>query len=169
MKRDGSLVGWFCQRLAVFALFPGLVSAFVVAAHGQVDCVEPRIISAANIQGQIFDPSGISIPEASVTILREDKEVTKLKTDKEGRFYVESREGIYRLKISAPGFEASQFRVRVRRHSLGLQRSPTIRILLGLPSLNCAWATTREKEFRREVRNNNERMQRNIQDNATQK
>jgi hypothetical protein len=155
------------QRLVSLAFFSVLAASFVPIVQCQIDCIEPRPIIVNGIRGQVFDPSGVPIPNASALLLRAGKPTSKLRTDKQGRFQEASDAGTDAIQVSAPGFETLHFRIEDGSDVSRASPPKLIRIVLGLPGLNCAWATTSEKEFRREISNNNKRLQESVKNNAT--
>jgi hypothetical protein len=82
--------------------------AELVAGTGLRDAVEgPK----ANLSGEITDPTGASIPNASVVVTNSvTQAVHRTKTDPAGRYTVDQLDpGNYTLQAEAPGFTAQQF------------------------------------------------------------
>ncbi len=68
-----------------------------------------RTASAATIQGRVTDPLGAVVPNAQVTLLRNESVVTSTRADQEGMFVFSRVEaGRYRVAAQGPGFEKQE-------------------------------------------------------------
>jgi len=73
----------------------------------------------APIAGTVFDPSGASVPDATVTLKRGTKALSSVKTDASGRFRFEAiPPGNYSIEILQEGFEPSLTPVQVQEKPL---------------------------------------------------
>ena len=129
-----------------------LVLLLSITAQAQVDCVEPNLIKVSQIHGQVFDPSGVPIPNASVRLSREQETLSTATTSDSGKFTIEADPGRYDLRISARGFDSLHFQVQVRRSSPFAPQHSPIRAILSVAHISCSWATTSNKEFQRELK-----------------
>jgi hypothetical protein len=88
----------FVMRFLMASMAVGFLSAMVVYAQNQ----------AAQVSGQITDPSGAVIPNAAVEILNKDTGVSRQTVSNSEGYYVLPllQPGNYRIKLTAKGFEA---------------------------------------------------------------
>ena len=77
-----------------------LVAIFACAAAGW----------SQEINGIVVDPEQKPIPQASISILDEAREITSTVSDRQGRFSIQSAAG-KTLRVSATGFERSEIRL----------------------------------------------------------
>jgi outer membrane cobalamin receptor len=71
-------------------------------------------VHAATIEGTVFDPSGRSVPNVRVSLIRSLTAVDERQTNAKGEFQFEGlAEGSYRLVANAPGFSASTTQVEI--------------------------------------------------------
>ncbi len=89
-------------------------------------------LTAARISpahGRVVDEQGKAIEYATVVLLRQDRQITGMATDAEGRFQLEAAPGEYTLQIQFLGFEPLKQEIRIAENSdLGdfmLRSSPT--------------------------------------------
>lgn len=110
-----------------------------ITAQAQVDCVEPNLIKVSQIHGQVFDPSGVPIPNASVRLSPEQKTLSTATTSDSGKFTFDPDPGRYDLRISARGFDSLHFQVLVRRSSPFAPQHSPIRTILSVAHISCPW------------------------------
>jgi hypothetical protein len=132
-------------------LFAGLGSSISFAQSGIVDCIEQRTINVPTIRGQVFDPNGIPIPGALVSVSSEIESEIQLRTDANGQFNGNLPPGKYTLKASYPGFEITRAKLNVGRDVSSVFHPTTLRVILALGSMGCPWVTTSNKEFKQLV------------------
>jgi len=72
-------------------------------------------LRTAVIAGTVLDPSGASVPQATVTLKREAKVLSSVNTDGSGSFRFEGvTQGSYSLEIQQEGFEPSRTPIQIR-------------------------------------------------------
>ena len=79
--------------LPVLALFAGLGSSFSATQSGIVDCLEQKRLTVPRIRGQVFDPMGVPIPGALVSVSSETGPEMQSKTDATGQFNIKAPPG----------------------------------------------------------------------------
>jgi hypothetical protein len=119
---------------------------------GIVDCVDPSLIRTARIQGHVFDPSGVPIPEAVVSLSRGEMAVASVQTGELGDFSFRVPAGEYEVRIQAKNFDQLHFRVLSGEDVSSLLRRSDIRVILSIAHVSCPWATTSNKEFQQELK-----------------
>jgi hypothetical protein len=134
--------------LPVLALFAGLGSSFSATQSGIVDCLEQKRLTVPRIRGQVFDPMGVPIPGALVSVSSETGPEMQSKTDATGQFNIKAPPGRYMLKASLPNFEVTRARLEVGTDILSLFHPTALRVILSVGSMTCPWVTTSNKEFR---------------------
>ena len=129
-----SLVTGFCRATAAFA----------------ATCPVPQEFGMKKLQGTVYGPSGISLPQILVQLSREGKFVAKTKTDASGKFEFKLAPGLYDVELQFVGSKAMDLKVRVGRgHGF---HSVRLRIVLGLSGTRCGFATTSSKEFKQAIK-----------------
>ena len=80
-----------------------LLSVACVAAARATTCVElPQLKPVHRIWGVVFFPSGDTVVNAKVSVLRNGKEVATQQTDEDGKFSFQSlKPGPYELRVQA--------------------------------------------------------------------
>jgi hypothetical protein len=139
-------------RRTRLALAMTTLAAMGLPVQGQVDCVDPNVISVARIHGHVFDPSGIPIPTAVVSISQDEKPIATSQTGKAGDFSFRIPPGSYDVRIQAKGFDQLHFRVSNGKDVASLFRRSEIRAILSIAHGSCPWATTSNKEFQQELK-----------------
>lgn len=135
----------------------GLLLFVAAGSYSQVDCVDPNLIKVSRIHGQVFDPSGVPIPDATISLSREDKAVSTVKTGTTGDFSFKAPVGVYAVRISATGFDQLNFQVRNGADLSSLFRGSDIRAVLSIARVSCPWATTSNREFQRSLKESRKR------------
>jgi Carboxypeptidase regulatory-like domain len=139
-KRRGSFPAIFMAT--------ALLAICGLPAIGQVDCVEPATLKVSQIRGQVFDPSGVPIPGASVSLGHGNSALSNIKTNSDGSFAFTAADATYDIRVTEQGFEPLHFRLQLHREPQQLIGKRTLWVILGLPGSSCSWATTRHKEFK---------------------
>ncbi len=99
--------GRFCMLLFLF------FSAFVAAG---------RAVSAAALEGTVYDPSGQAVPGARVSLIRSLVAIGEIQTDARGVYRFEGlQDGTYQLAANARGFSSSSINVEFRSAEGGKQ------------------------------------------------
>jgi hypothetical protein len=141
---------WF----PVLALLSGLGSSVSFAQYGIIDCIVQKQLVVPRVQGQVFDATGIPVPNAVVSLKQDGKPAVDAKTDAAGRFYFKIQAGQYNLKASYPGFEVTTAELEVGEDAVNLIHPTALKVILALPGINCPWVTTSNKEFKELVHKN---------------
>ena len=129
-----ALVTGFCRATAAFA----------------ATCPEPQEFGMKKLQGTVYGPSGISLPQIHVLLSREGKFVAQTQTDSSGKFEFKIAPGLYDVELLFFGSKAMDLKVRVGRgHGF---HSARLRIVLGLSGTRCGFATTSSKEFKQAIK-----------------
>jgi len=127
------------------AILAGLFAVSSEVVHPQSDCFGQRDITLSDLHGQVFDPTGEPISGASIGVSQEEKRIGTTATNSSGNFRLEEPDGIYWIRVSAPGFSPASIRVNIRR---GTSAKP-IRVMLGVGIYTpCPSATLSNKEFK---------------------
>jgi hypothetical protein len=138
--------------IPALVLVVGLGTSFSFAQYGTGDCIEQRKLAVAHVKGQVFDPHGVPVPEAVVSLWPDGRSTVQLKTDAKGFFQFKVEPGNYILKATYPGFELTTAELAVGTDILGVFHSPSLNVILALPGMNCPWVTTSNKEIKGLVR-----------------
>jgi len=83
----------------------------------------------ATLTGRVVDPTGASIPRASVELRSNGKMVATAETDAQGDFSVQANAGEYVVRATSPGFETFEMK-SVALHA-GIQKAEPIALLVG--------------------------------------
>ena len=140
-----------------------------VGASGQVDCFVPPPIHVSRVQGTVFDYAGVPIPNVTVSLIDDQQTVSTAKTGVAGDFSIPAPPKRYKLRMSAAGFADAVLFLDSGRDLTTLLNPGRLRIILGMPFLNCTMGTTNKKQFLREVQNAATRLKGTAQKNAAQK
>jgi hypothetical protein len=134
--------------LPVIVLLAWLGCSVSFAQYGIIDCIVQKQLVVPRVQGQVFDATGIPVPNAVVSLKQDGKPAVDVKTDAEGRFYFKVQAGQYSLKASYPGFEVTTAELEVGNDAVNLIHPTALKVILALPGINCPWVTTSNKEFK---------------------
>jgi phosphatidate phosphatase APP1 len=126
-------------------------------------------VAVSHAQGQVFDPFGTAVPGVIITLADERGSTLQTTTDDQGRFRLAATQGNYSFKAKLPMFQTSQTQLNVSEDLAGLIHPRSLRVILGMNSLFCAWVTTSQKEFQQIISDNKKRSEETAQRNATQK
>jgi hypothetical protein len=135
------------RHLALFLFMIALLSRSSIA-QGIVDCIEQKKIYIPKVSGQVFDFTGVPVPEVDVQLVRVGRVIDQTKTDSEGKFSFKTPPGIYTLRAAAQGFEVTNAQIEVGKDLSSLFHSNSLRVILALEGLNCPWITTSNREFK---------------------
>jgi hypothetical protein len=134
----------------VLILFVGLGSSISFAQDGikVIDCVMQRKLVVSWVQGQVFDPNGIPIPGAQITLNRDGLRQAQSTTDANGNFALDVPPGNYVFRAELRGFEVTTAELEVGRDIANLVRPKALKVILALSGMNCPWVTSSNKEFK---------------------
>lgn len=121
----------------------GAMTAFAM------DCNSKWDMKLSRVQGTVYGPSGLTVPEIRVWVERTGKIVAKTQTDGRGRFELKVAPGNYVVHLQYLGSKPMDLNVRVGR---GFFHAPRLRIVLGLSGTRCSFATTSSKQFKNEMK-----------------
>jgi len=166
-RRRGFWLRYFLDAVVLTAL-TSLTSPQFARSQGIVDCVCPGHVAVSRVGGRVFDPFGVAVPGAAISLVDEQGSTLQTKTDSEGRFRVAASPGKYSFKAAFPRFQTSQTELNVGEDLVGPVRQGNLWVILGLEGADCAWVTTSHKEFRQIISSNKERAEGSARRNATQ-
>jgi hypothetical protein len=135
------------------ALLLALVTGFcrATAAYAAA-CSVPPELGVNKLQGTVYGPSGITVPQILVLLSRDGKSVSQTKTDGRGKFEFKVGPGLYDLQLLFHSSKAMDLKVRVGRGHGGLFHPARLQIVLGLSGTRCGFATTSSKEFKKAIK-----------------
>jgi CO dehydrogenase/acetyl-CoA synthase gamma subunit (corrinoid Fe-S protein) len=121
----------FMRRVIVIALTGAFFVASARAVRELVAIEEPQL--AQRVEGIVLDPSGVPIPDATVTDRTENgvAVLRTTKTDSKGHFHFPSQRGktAYCLRLDHPWFNPLQLTLKLDKHAP--QRGITARPHIG--------------------------------------
>ena len=139
----------FLRAALLLALVTGFCRSTAALA---TTCPAPEELGVNKLQGAVYGPSGISLPQIHVQLSREGKFVAKTQTDSSGKFGFKIGPGLYDLELQFFGSKSMDLKVRVGRGHGGLFHPARLRIVLGLSGTRCGFATTSSKEFKQAIK-----------------
>jgi hypothetical protein len=134
--------------LPVLALLAGFGCSISFAQFGIIDCIQQRRLVVPRVHGQVLDSSGVPVSGAVVSLTPDGNPAMQTKTDSMGRFDFKASSGSYVLKAEYPGFEITTAELEVGKDALNTLHPTALRVILGLPGINCPWVTTSNKEYK---------------------
>ncbi len=160
-------------RLSASRLYALAVCGFVflwpALAPSQIDCITPAKLSVSQVRGQVFDPFGIPVSDATVSLVSRNGKSLETTSDETGRFALDAPLGLYFLKVEQQGFALSSTELYVGRNLWTTIHRQELRVMLGFAGSYCPWVTTSKREFLTAVQANIKRLKDTFQTNATQK
>lgn len=122
------------------------------SADAQVDYFAIKSVKVSRIWGQVFDPSGEYVANASVSLLVKGEAKFSAAVDSQGRFEIEAPPGDYWIRARADGFAAATVVVHVRHGLSRILPSKATYMILGLGNYQpCPPGTTSKREFQKVV------------------
>jgi hypothetical protein len=124
-----------------------------------ISCPAPSELNLSHLQGTVYGPSGVSVPQIKVRVERDGKLVSQTTTDDKGRFDFKVEPGNYVVHLQFLGSKSMDLNVRIG-HGFrgGFFRAARLRIVLNLSGARCGFATTSAKQFKNEMRRYNDRL-----------
>jgi hypothetical protein len=153
-------------RAFLVAVF-GMIAAAIAAA--QVNCIGQKPLRVSRVQGQVFDITGNAMPGVVVSLVQEGRSTAQFRTGSTGSFQFKAVPGVYLLKAEVPAFQSTSVELKVGHDLWNLFHPSTLCVIVGLYGSFCPWATTSNREFKKIVRANNQRLKEISEKNATQK
>ena len=82
-------------QCAVISMAIGIwfVGVFSTVGMAQVDCVMHKKLAVSRVQGQVYDPTGVPIPGAMISLTKDGTSSIQTKTGDDGRFRVDVASG----------------------------------------------------------------------------
>jgi hypothetical protein len=127
-------------------LFTGMVVGFSTKNSNAMTCVVSRV-RVAHLQGEVFDPSGIPLPQSRVRVSQGISVIAETLTDNKGHFAVKLSDGTYRIEVEMAGFHGLHQEIEIAHDVFKLVHPGHLRVILGLGGFNCPYATTSKREF----------------------
>jgi len=112
----------------------------------------------ARLQGTVYGPSGVAVPQIVVRVEQDGKLVAQTQTDDHGRFEFKVAPGNYVVHVQFLGTKSLDLNVRIGHH-VEFFRSARIRIVLGLSGTKCSFATTSSKQFKNQLRRSKQQLE----------
>jgi hypothetical protein len=122
-------------------------------AHAQPDA--PKPIHLVHLRGVVVNPKGQPVPNADVSLLRDDAVAFSTHTDGAGRFAFEHVEGHFLFRVKTPDYSIAARNVVVEFEISAVRRS-TLYVVLGpgACSDDCSSVFTSKSDFDRVIRRN---------------
>ena len=114
----------------------------------QSDCIGYKNLVVSKIEGRVFDPSGVPIPNALVTVTRNADMGVSDTTDANGSFSMPSTSGEYKVHAALAGFESAFAIIEVRHGLTSIFHRKSLWLILGVGGAEpCPTSTTSRAEF----------------------
>ncbi len=137
----------FLKAALVVAL---VTSFFCPTAANAANCPAPEELGLKKLQGTVYGPSGIALPQIVVRLSREGKFIAKTETDGKGKFEFKPGPGHNDLEILFMGSKSMDLKLRIG-HGSGFH-SGRLRIVLGLSGTRCGFVTLSSKELKNAIK-----------------
>lgn len=147
--KAGHWLRYFLDAVMLLSLLAGLSSTR--AAHA-VECPSPPDMSLPRLQGTVYGPSGVPVPQIMIRVEREGKVVAQSQTDDHGKFAFKVAPGNVNVHVQFLGSKSVDMKVRVGHSHGGLFHTARLRVVLGISGTRCSFATTSSKQFKDEIR-----------------
>jgi hypothetical protein len=149
-RQRGFWLRYFLEQTLVF----GLLSLSICSAHAQIEVPSPYHL--AHLRGIFVDAKGNPIPDAAVTLDRDDKTLYSTRTDRSGKFEIKHVSGRYRLHINMKGYSTVSRDVIVGLEALTYLHGSTLYIIAGPGACtdDCSSVFTSENRFDQAIRKN---------------
>jgi hypothetical protein len=134
--------------LPILAVLAGFGTSVSFAQYGIVDCIEQKRLAVRRVQGRVYDPNGVALEGALITLSSETEGEVQSKTNEAGEFLVRVHPGRYSFRATFPGFESTRANVEVGFDVISVVHPTALHVILALPGVNCPWVTTSNKEFK---------------------
>ena len=130
----------------------GATRAFAVA------CPAPSDLKLARLQGTVYGPSGVALPQIQVVVAQAGRVVAQAQTDDRGRFQFKVAPGDFDVRLQFLGTNSMDMNVKVGHNLGGFFHTARLRIVLGLSGAKCSFATTSSKKFKNEMKRYEQRL-----------
>jgi hypothetical protein len=137
----------FLKATLLLALVTGF--CFPTAAHA-ANCPAQEELGLKKLQGIVYGPSGIALPQIVIRLSREGKFVAQTETDAKGKFEFKPEPGHNDLEFLFMGSKSMDLKARIG-HGGGF-RSGRLRIVLGLSGTRCGFVTLSSKELKKAIK-----------------
>ena len=115
-------------------------------------CPAPEELGLKKLQGIVYGPSGISVPQILIRLSHEGKFVAQTKTDSSGKFEFKIAPGPYDAELLFMGSKSMDLKVRIGHGHGGDFHSGRLRIVLGLSGTRCGFVTLSSKELKKAIK-----------------
>jgi Carboxypeptidase regulatory-like domain len=152
-RLDSGTMAWSRIRcfLEAGSLLLVLIAAGGVGTGRAATCPAVPELSLSRLQGTVFGPSGVPVPQIVIQALQDGAVMATTHTDDKGKFAFAAAPGKYVLHIQFLGSKSLDLNVRIAHH-VEFFRSARIRMVLGLSGTRCSFATTSNKQFKNEMK-----------------
>jgi hypothetical protein len=123
---------------------------FCPMAANAANCPAPEDLGLKKLQGVVYGPSGIALPQILIRLSREGKFVAQTETDAKGKFEFKPEPGNNSLEILFMGSNSMDLKARIG-HGGGFH-SGRLRIVLGLSGTRCGFVTLSSKELKKAIK-----------------
>ena len=150
-------------RLRCFLNTPMLLllvmgSSGATAVYAAAPCPVLPDMSLARMQGTVYGPSGVAVPQVLVRVTQDGRQVAQGQTDDHGKFQLKVEPGNYVVHVQFLQTKSIDLYVRVGHNLGGFFHSARLRIILGLSGAKCSYATTKSKQFKAELKRFEQRL-----------
>ena len=148
---------WVMLRrfLKAALLIPAVIGAATACAS---TCPPLADMNLPRLQGSVYGPSGVPVPQIQIQAELDGKVVGKAQTDDKGKFEIKVAPGNYIVHLQFMGSKSLDMNVRVGHGYNGIFHSPRMRIVLGLSGMKCSYATTSMKLLKNEIKRYQQRL-----------
>jgi hypothetical protein len=153
---EGHRLYCFLKASLLLALVSGFSRA--TAAYATT-CPAPQELGVGKLQGTVYGPSGVPVPQILVRLSREGKFVAQTQTGGNGKFEFKTVRGLYDLQLIFLSSDSMDLKVRVGHGHGGFFNLARLRIVLGLSGTRCGFATTSSKELKKAFKRYEEQLQ----------
>jgi hypothetical protein len=146
-----------------FSLNAELLLLLVIGSNGvavahAVTCPAPSDLKLARLQGTVYGPSGVALPQIQVVVAQAGRVVAQAQTDDRGRFQFKVAPGDFDVRLQFLGTNSMDMNVKVGHNLGGFFHTARLRIVLGLSGAKCSFATTSSKKFKNEMKRYEQRL-----------
>jgi Carboxypeptidase regulatory-like domain len=131
-----------------------LILATAASAHAQIEVDPPYHLS--HLRGIFVDAKGNPIPDAAVTLDRDDKTLYSTRTDRSGKFEIKHASGRYWLHINMKGYSTVGRDVIIGVEMLTYLHGSTLYVIAGPGACtdDCSSVFTSKSRFDQAIRKN---------------
>ena len=155
--------GWNAGRrrrsfLSAELLFLLLIFGAGATRATAATCAALSDLSLSRMQGTVYGPSGVTVPQILVQVMQDGAQVGQTHTSERGKFQLKVPPGNYVVHIQFLGSRSMDLNVRIGHAGVDLFHTTRMRIVLGVSGARCSFATTSSKQFKDELRRYEQRL-----------